>query len=243
MDQTPKTDAEKQAVVEAAAKAGNQDGAAVGTEEAALKFLSETLKRDFKSIDDATKMLTNLNSLVGDNAIAELREKAKDAENFEAVVRAYAKEEGVTFGDAKRTLLENVKASVPVKETSSPEIKSDDPLRAEFEKIKNKLQEKELIEAYPEAKAVLKELTAMAKSTPDKELREIYESSALKDALSKATQYDKSKEVPSASVSSSSRQYNFESDNFKKAIETLKANNFEGNQIAFVEAALKQLAG
>src|SRR3990167_7852609 len=82
------------------------EGEKDGKPDEVLAALNEVLKRDFKTRDEALKSVDNLHRMVGDNAVAELREKAKDADMFAKVVLRYSKEEGVTNEEARKALLD-----------------------------------------------------------------------------------------------------------------------------------------
>ena len=251
--QTQMTDADKAKIVadELAKSAGQKDGAAAKVdagkpgEDEVLKVLNETLKRSFTSREEAVKSLTNLNSMVGDNAIAELRKKAEDSHNFDAVVKAYAKAESKDEVSARKELLDDIAefkaAPSQQKVTSGPTASaSDDRVRA----LELKLQERDLLDAYPEAKSVLKEVKDLAGIYSGQDLKQIYESSNLKDMAIKATTYEKEKATKaSSSVQSNSRQADFADAEMKTLLDAVKARGFDDDKARFVEAYLKKAAG
>lgn len=171
-----------------------------------LSFLSQTLKREFKTREDAQKSLDNLNSLVGDNAVAELRAKAADADAFQQVIKAYAASEGITVEEARKELITGSNTAPMIEEKpvvpQAPASQPDAALAAQVEKMALRLQEKDLLEAYPEAKHVLDEVKTMAKLS-GKEMKEFYEGSSLKTAAVAAKEKE-TKDNPSPN--SSSRQ-------------------------------------
>jgi hypothetical protein len=211
-NQTPNADAQADATKKVEeALAGKKDGEVQAKpEEATLKFINETLKRDFKSLPEAQKSLENLNAFVGDNSIAALREQAKEGELFTKVVQAVASSQGVSLQQARKDLLEEIQGvssetKSPVGSQASAQSGTPDPVAEEVNRLKLKIETKELLDLHPEAKLVLNELNILAKAS-GKSLVETFESSGLKEAAKKAVDFDKSKEAPSASVNPSSRQ-------------------------------------
>ena len=246
MDPTQMTDAEKQAIVQKAAEAGKTEGKVdAPKEDEVLATLNQTLKRNFTSRDEALKSLANLNAMVGDNAIAQLREKAKDADNFQTFVEAYAKESGKDFSAARTELLEELngfKTSNP--KTEAPTQRSEsDPLAEQVKNLTMKLQEKELLEAYPEAKNVLKELKDLSKIHTDQELKQIYETTSLKDIAGKASTYEQEKTTkPNSTVQSSSRQVDFGEVKMKQLVEAVGKRGYEQDKVKLVQSYIEQMA-
>lgn len=248
--QTPTTDAEKQKLVDDAAKAsaGVKDGEnaskAVGkpTDDEFLTMLNTTLKRNFTSRDEAVKSLDNLNRMVGDNALAELRKQAEDGKNFDAVVHAYAKNEGKTPEVARKELLDEIagqKTQTPPAQTNSGSsgTDSDKRLRA----LELELQEERLLKTHPEAKNVLKEVKDLSNIYVGQTLTAIYEGSSLKDMATKAETYDKEKSTKSnTAVQSNTRQVSFADEDLKKAIDNMHKTGFDSDKQALVEAFIKK---
>lgn len=207
-----------------------------------LSFLKESLKREFATRDEALKSLDNLNKMVGDQAINDLREKAKEADNFSAVVKAYAKESGMNLADARADLLKDI-ANMSTQSTQTTETKTEtnsidqSAVMQEVQALKMKLEEKELLEINPEAKAVLQELRGFAKGT-GKSLADAYAGSALKDLATKALAFEKKEtEQKSTSVNSTSRQ-GFDAKEHESLINNVKTTNTEVSKIRLVEKAL-----
>lgn len=154
--------------------AGEKDGGANASEPGTLDFINKTLKRDFKSMEEAEKSLTHLNSLVGDNAIAEVREKAKEADDLRKIVEAYAEEEGLSYADAKTNLLKKIdpptmdqtSTGSSTQQTAQPAVDSKKlaDLEATVADLKMQASEKSLIEKFPEAASVLPQLKDVAKA-------------------------------------------------------------------------------
>lgn len=228
---------------DATAVAGTKEAEAVKVDEV-LTFLKDTFKREFVSREDAAKSLVNLNQMVGDQAIAELREKAKEGDNFSAVVKAYAEQEKVSLADARKSLLEDITTmstpthqSNPVQQTAPRQDDLVSKLVAEVESLKFQTQERDLLVSNPEAAKVLNELRGLAK-VQGKSLKEAYDGSALKDLATKADAYDKKEtESKSTSVDSNSRQgYDLKGD--ADLIDRVKKSGSEVDSVALVSKAL-----
>ena len=239
VNQTPQTDAQKAEIAaKALPEASQQDGKkpeGVPAPDEVLAVLNDTLKRNFPTRDEAVKSLTNLNSLVGDNALAELREKAKDADHFAKVVSAYASSEGITRAEARTELLKEAAKSDSTPETPSPRTEPS-ALEKEVKEIRHKLQEKELVEKYPEAKSVLGELKELSGIHAEKDLMSIYEGSGLKEMATKAAAYETEKSTkPSNSVPTSSRMYNPAEAKTQELVTALKKSDSDRDRVALVE--------
>lgn len=216
------------------------EGEKDGKPDEVLAALNEVLKRDFKSRDEALKSVDNLHRMVGDNAIAELREKAKDADNFLKVVSRYAQDEGVTNEAARKTLLEAVMDTQPEKKVETKEVAQTSATEQKLEMALVKLQERDLLEAYPEAKAVLSDLKSLRSVTPNKELKEIYEASSLKDMVTKSVAYEKEKATKdTTTVVPNARQANLEADNLKTLVAQARSSGMETDKVALVDAFFK----
>lgn len=100
--QTPNADASRveaggaDAMVETTSSSGTP--ASDANTQDALMFLERTTGRKFNSVEEGEKFVRNLNSLVGDNAVASARQKAELAD---AVIQQYAHENGLTPQDAE----------------------------------------------------------------------------------------------------------------------------------------------
>lgn len=203
-----------------------------------LSFLNGVLKRDFKTREEAQKSIDNLNSMVGDNAVAELRTKAADADAFNKVIQAYAKSEGITIEEAKKELItgsstptmEEIK---PVENTPAAAPAADTKQNERVDMLYARMQEKDLLEAYPEAKHVLDEVKAMAKLT-GKEMKEYFEGSALKTAAIAASEKEK-KDNPSPN--SNGRQ-GADLSSVQDLVATVSKGGTENDRVALVTKAL-----
>lgn len=155
---------------------GGQAEASANSEQAGetkptLEFLSRTLGREFSSLEEAEKSLANLNSLVGDRSIAELRSKAELASNFEGLVQGYAAENGMAYEDARAELMSLAGSDGGSGSQASQH--SQDDVAA----IKQRLDRQDLLEAHPEAQSVYDDVIDLANAR-GLTLLEAYESSA-----------------------------------------------------------------
>lgn len=250
-NQTPTTDAEKAALVEAAAKASQKDGEVAKTDvgkptvDEVLTVLNETLKRDFKTREEAVKSLTNLNSMVGDNAIAELRKKAEDASNFDAIVKAYAASEGKTPDQARLELLNEIKVQkTPANETVRTSDTTGTATDQRLKALELELQEERLLKAHPEAKHVLKELKDLSGIYSGKTLTAIYQDSSLKDMATKASAYEQEKvSKETTAVKSNTRQVDFKAEKINGLVDLVRKRGYESDRSALVEAYIQQISG
>jgi hypothetical protein len=221
------------------------EGGKDGKPDEVLALLNETLKREFKTREEALKSVDNLHRMVGDQAVAELREKAKDADLFSKVVSRYAKDEGVSNEDARKAILEITMDTQPEEKKSeaAPEkVQTSSATEARLEQALVKLQERDLLEAYPEAKLVLADLKALRSISPAKELKEIYEGSGLKDVATKASIFEKEKaQKETTAVESKTRQVNMEDASIKQLAQKAVQSGIEQDKVALVEAYFKNL--
>lgn len=208
-----------------------------------LKKLSGVLGREFKDADDLLKSVDNLHRMVGDQAVAELRTKAAQADDFSKVIAAYAKEEGVTIEQARKEILSSVEETQtkPMENENKTTLPDDVMKRLEkAEAIAEKVQVRELLEAHPESKHVIEEIKSLARAA-GKDMKEFYESSALKEVATKVAAHEKAeseKSKESTSPDSNSRQ----SPNLAEHSELVKAvssgNASENQRVDLVKKAL-----
>jgi CHASE3 domain sensor protein len=147
-----------------------------------LGFLSRTLKRDFASLEEAGKSLTELNSRVGDRAIAETRKKAELAGTFDALVEGYAEEQGKSVTDAREELLALAQSK---KKSSSNTGANAQPESKRLAELELRLDLADLLVTNPEAKHVVDELKDIA-SVKGVSLQEAFRSSKAIQAAAKA---------------------------------------------------------
>jgi hypothetical protein len=214
-----------------------------GKQDEVLAVLNATLKRDFKTRDEALKSVDNLHRMVGDNAIAELREKAKEAENFSKVIDAVAKAEGLDVNEARKQVLDELMNNSPA-EVQKTEAKAQQQTTtatdSRYDKLAAKLdrlEERDLLETYPEAKNVIKELKDLKQVYSDKELKEIYEASSLKEVASKAANFEKAEtEKAGAGVESKSRQADLAGSAMKDLVHAAQNSGLQSDRQKLVEA-------
>lgn len=188
------------------------EGTKVDGKDEFLELFNKTTGKEFKSRDEAVKSLDHLNKMVGDNAIASLRTKAEEAENFTKVVNAYSKDHGVPPSEARAALLKQVEEIMEgTQETTQQPAQAKPSESGEGKKaldiatsLLEKYQEKELLEAHPEAKSVINEVKMLAKVN-GKDLMKAYEESALKEMAIKAAEIDKKKTEPGTSAAPNAR--------------------------------------
>lgn len=217
------------------------EGSVDGKPDEVLAVLNEVLKRDFKTRDEAVKSVDNLKNMVGDNAIAELREKAKDADLFAKVVGNYAKAEGLTNEDSRKALLQEAMDQAPVTKQEEQKPQAVNPeLERKLDEALVRLQEKELLEAHPNAKLVLNDVKALRAANPGKELKEIYEASSLKDMVAKAVTYETEKAAKeSTAVDTSPRQADLKADQFKDLVAKAQSTGMMDDKAALVAEFFK----
>jgi hypothetical protein len=209
-----------------------------------LKFLNETLKRDFTSLDDAAKTLANLNSMVGDQAIAALR---KDSADFSKVVEAYSKSEGVDAARAKELLFAELsefetRIKTDERQTEIPSQPNSKPMQetdAKFRDLEIRLQERDLKEVYPESGRVMTQLKDLAKVYPEKDLKTIYEASGLKEMAALAHEKEKADAEaatkPNASVPpNAAGTVDFNGDKMKTLVQKVQSGGLDQDRIALV---------
>lgn len=228
---TPNPDPDAQASVDAAGAGTTEAGKGSEAAKAAIELekLSEALGRKFTDPEDAMKALKNLNSLVGDRTIADLRNKAKTHDTFEALVAGYAKEEGIKPEEARKYLADLAQGSAPQKDERV------DAIQKEMSDLKLQLQEKDFLVEHPEAKSVLKELKALA-AQGGQSLSEAYESSSLKNIVSRAAASEE-REKMGTSLRPSTRS-GVPNSKVREALDRLKTDRSGDAQDAAVKAIL-----
>lgn len=148
-----------------------------------LKLIEASTGRKFASADEASKYLVNLNSLVGDQAVAKAREEAK---LFEGLLGKLSAQTGKPLEETRKlvadTLIEAVTTkpeAKPVVEPKSPEV---DKLRSDVEKLTGEMQASQLLGKYPFAAEVKDEIAILAKQKGISQI-EAFEQSPFKALL------------------------------------------------------------
>lgn len=91
---------------------------AVSQVDPVLQTLGTLTGRQYRDIEEAKSHLTNLNKLVGDNAIAEYRKKAKLADD---VITRIAKEQGMSPQEAESYVYSLMNNPIPMQDTTTQE--------------------------------------------------------------------------------------------------------------------------
>lgn len=202
-----------------------------------LSLVEGVLGRKFESVDDVKKTLSNLNSLVGDQAIAKTRE---DAKLYNSFVERYASSEGKTVEEAKKFLADTLSGKVqtePAKkstQTEAPVVQdkpSDNKLSSELEQLRSKFERSELIAKYPFAAEVQDEIAIIAAKQGVSQL-EAFEKSPLK-TLAESKAKEESKKSP---VVTSSNRIGFDQKKVQDLGAKILKSNKEEDKIALVKA-------
>ena len=205
-----------------------------------LSLVEGVLGRKFDTVDDVKKTLSNLKSLVGDQAIAKTRE---DAKLYDSFVNRWASTEGKTVEEAKKfwadTLTGNapaVKVEAPVKKSNQPETPvvdiRVDKTASEVEELKSRLDRSDLLGKYPYAAEVQEEIAIIARNKGISQI-EAFEKSPLK-SLAENKAKEESKKSP---VVTSSNRIGFDSKKVQDLGVKVLKNNKEEDKIALVKAS------
>lgn len=203
-----------------------------------LSLVSGILGREFKSVEEVKSTLSNLNSLVGDQAVAKVRQ---DAKLYDTFVNKFAGEKGITVDEAKKFWAETlVQPSVvqpkpqsqPVAQTKT-ETKMDDSLikelSADIEALKVQAQRSELLNKYPFAGEVADELAIIANRKGVTQL-EAFEQSPLKPLLEQKVK-DESAKSPVVTPSS---RIGFDRNRVQELGSKVLQTNNESDKVALV---------
>lgn len=215
---TPNPNPDAQAPVDDAGAGNTEAGKVSEAEKAAIELerLGEALGgRKFKDAEDALKTIKNMNGLVGDRTISELRKKAETHDTFEALVKGYAEDQSLTPEAARKALMDLAKGSSPQKDERV------DAVLQQVSELKLQLQEKDFLAEHPEAKGVMKELKALAAQT-GQTISDAYESSSLKNIVARASASEE-REKTGTSLNPS-RRTGVPTGKVKEAIERLKTD-------------------
>ena len=155
-----------------AGEGSDQTPAAPAAAKDALAFLKETTGREFATEEDAQKYLKNLNSMVGDDRIAQDR---KDADVSRRVVRRLAKEWGTTEDAVREYIDKNMtddqaaataaQAQPNAQTPAAPSYGANPALEAKVLELTDLNYTRDLVEQYPEAKAFLPSVKRLAAAT------------------------------------------------------------------------------
>jgi len=143
-----------------------------GTQAQSLAAIKELTGRDFASLEEAKKHYQGLNSLVGDNAVAEARERAK---KLDGLARKIAQENSWSV-EAAYAFIDKVNAEGGgAAGVGSPDKTSFDPKQAETDARIRRMERELFLAKRPEAQAVMAQLDEYASAT-GKPLAEAFES-------------------------------------------------------------------
>lgn len=204
-----------------------------------LSLIEGALGRKFDTIEDAKKTLSNLNSLVGDQAIAKTRE---DAKLYNNLVEKLASSEGKTVEDAKKFWADTLAAkgsdkteSPVVKKSNQPEpvVKDErfERVDSKVDELNSKLERSELLAKYPFAAELQDEVAIVAKQKGISQI-EAFEKSPLK-SLAEAKAKEESKKSP---VVTSSNRIGFDQKKVQDLGAKILKSNKEEDRIALVKA-------
>ena len=154
-------------------------------------WLKSVMEREYASIDDAKKHLSNLKGLVGDQEVAKVR---KLAVKYNELVTGWAKKNNVTNEEAEKFLANQFVSSSSQDSEESKDTKvaskrdtgvSEDKVS----KLEDEVNRLNLLMVYPEAKDYQEEISILAKA------REIpwtqaYEQSPFKEAAERKAKED-----------------------------------------------------
>lgn len=147
--QTSQTDG---SVSDISTEAGQGDAGTVSSSDAVLKVLSELSGREFKNTDEFKTHYTNLNSMVGEQSIAEQRKLADTYKRIADKVKPFAEKEGYDVETVLDYLVTD--ATKKAQGETSPDLNS-----YATEKVENqKISEYETKLSQLEAKAIKAEI-------------------------------------------------------------------------------------
>lgn len=125
-----------------------------------LETLQGITGRKYSSLDDAKKHLENLNRMVGDNSLAEAREKAQLLDN---VLSGYAREQGISLKEAKEHIKNLVTTPTPIQQSEVRATQETVP--PEVHARLARLEQFEFLNENPEAKQYIDKVSEFAKAT------------------------------------------------------------------------------
>jgi len=197
-----------------------------------LASLNEALGRKFETSEEAIKSLKNLNSLVGDTAIQELKKKALSAPLLDQLVRKLADEKGLSREDALAQLQEEAGKAPGATPEADEKYRE---LKEQIDSLKMSNEEKALLETHPASIHAMKELKTLAAAT-GQSLQEAYESSNMK-AFAETAAESKERNDRGTGVMPSAR-HALPVNESAKATEAYKKDPSSANADKMVAAAL-----
>lgn len=164
-----------------------------------LKVINETTGRDFKSLDEYKEHYDNLNSLVGDQSVAQAREASERWSKMLEEVKPLAEAEGVSPESYLEYSLKQAKENVPELATLPPEPTGDKTLReleaekiekerwskveAELEELKAEKYKNNFLKENPEAEKYYDDFVSWAKGKGVEPDKNAYTSSPFKELV------------------------------------------------------------
>lgn len=158
----------------------SQDASTSSADTLTKAEIEQVLGRKFPNKDEAVKTIKNLNSLVGDQAVADARKKA---DSYSSLVKSVAQQLNSTEEYADLYLQGKVPEADPastVSQQTHGNEYNDVVARAKVQELEVELQKERLLKKYPEAESVLGEITDLAK-VRKVSLLDAYEKSSLKN--------------------------------------------------------------
>lgn len=161
-DSASSAEGQKNAMVNAAQ--ASDSSSADGNNQAepiVLETLQGITGRKYASLDDAKKHLENLNRMVGDNSLAETREKAQLLDN---VLSGYARENGISLKEAKEHI-KNLVTTTPTAPVQSEERITNETSSPEVNARLARLEQFEFLQQNKEAEPYIEKVSEYAKAT------------------------------------------------------------------------------
>jgi NADH dehydrogenase/NADH:ubiquinone oxidoreductase subunit G len=198
---------------------GNNQSASTSADSLTKAEIEEILGRRFDNKTEAIKTLKGLNSLVGDQSVAEARKKA---DTYNALVKSVSQQLSSTEEYADLYLqgkVPNADTGTLISESTDHTEYKDPVARAQVLQLQEELQKERLLKKYPEAENVLSEVTDLARVRKIS-LLDAYEKSSLKNLSSVTkTEGSSSTVIPTGRITAS--------DSESKAYEDFKRTGNE----------------
>lgn len=157
---------------------------------ALLTLVSTTTGRNFTSVEEAKKHLSNLNSLVGDQTVAKSR---KLADQYQKLVSGWATKNGVTAEAAEKFLADQfvTVAAQESQQTQKP-VANNNETDDRTRKLEETVERLQLVGKYPEADQYVEEVSMIAKAKKISWLQ-AYEQSPIKELAAIKAREDSTK--------------------------------------------------
>lgn len=194
-----------------------------------LKLLADTTGRTFTSREDAQKYLANLNSLVGDQAIAKNREAARA---YESLTAKFAEQSGKSIEDIKQALADAIisGAQKPEPKVEPKDNKEIDRVSSEVEKLREQIQRNELVAKYPGAAEVQDDVAILARQKGVSQL-EAFEASPFKSYIEAKAREESAK----SPVVTSSSKIGIDASKVKEKVARVLSRGNEEDKVELVK--------